>query len=61
MFIYACCLVFWQNIGKRMSFAQFIGNLEGLNGGHDFPKDLLKVNHYLSSVACALGIFINRA
>ncbi|KAA0724895.1 PH and SEC7 domain-containing protein 1 [Triplophysa tibetana] len=31
-----------HNIGKRMSFAQFIGNLEGLNGGHDFPKDLLK-------------------
>uniref|UniRef100_A0A3B3XT85 Pleckstrin and Sec7 domain containing n=2 Tax=Poecilia mexicana TaxID=48701 RepID=A0A3B3XT85_9TELE len=31
-----------QNIGKRMSCTQFIGNLEGLNGGQDFPKDLLK-------------------
>lgn len=31
-----------HNIGKRMSCAQFIGNLEGLNSGHDFPKDLLK-------------------
>uniref|UniRef100_A0A7N8Y9Y5 PH and SEC7 domain-containing protein 1-like n=1 Tax=Mastacembelus armatus TaxID=205130 RepID=A0A7N8Y9Y5_9TELE len=31
-----------QNIGKRMSCTQFIGNLEGLNEGQDFPKDLLK-------------------
>ncbi|KAJ8359532.1 hypothetical protein SKAU_G00160570 [Synaphobranchus kaupii] len=31
-----------HNIGKRMSCMQFIGNLEGLNNGHDFPKDLLK-------------------
>ncbi|XP_056221801.1 uncharacterized protein LOC130162213 isoform X2 [Seriola aureovittata] len=31
-----------QNIGKRMSCTQFIGNLEGLNNGQDFPKDLLK-------------------
>ncbi|XP_032429815.1 PH and SEC7 domain-containing protein 1-like isoform X4 [Xiphophorus hellerii] len=31
-----------QNIGKRMSCTQFIGNLEGLNSGQDFPKDLLK-------------------
>ncbi|TKS89489.1 PH and SEC7 domain-containing protein 1 [Collichthys lucidus] len=31
-----------QNIGKRMSCTQFIGNLEGLNGGQDFHKDLLK-------------------
>ncbi|XP_029312898.1 PH and SEC7 domain-containing protein 1-like isoform X2 [Cottoperca gobio] len=31
-----------QNIGKRMSCTQFIGNLEGLNVGQDFPKDLLK-------------------
>ncbi|NXX51698.1 PSD1 protein, partial [Tricholaema leucomelas] len=31
-----------HNIGKRMSCADFIGNLEGLNGGTDFPKDLLK-------------------
>ncbi|KAM6951530.1 uncharacterized protein FYW47_015051 [Aplochiton taeniatus] len=31
-----------QNIGKRMSCTQFIVNLEGLNDGQDFPKDLLK-------------------
>ncbi|XP_068438941.1 LOW QUALITY PROTEIN: PH and SEC7 domain-containing protein 1-like [Clinocottus analis] len=31
-----------QNIGKRMSCSQFIGNLEGLNAGQDFHKDLLK-------------------
>ncbi|XP_062859994.1 PH and SEC7 domain-containing protein 1-like [Trichomycterus rosablanca] len=31
-----------QNTGKRMSCTQFVGNLEGLNGGQDFPKELLK-------------------
>uniref|UniRef100_A0A8C9VUC7 Pleckstrin and Sec7 domain containing n=1 Tax=Scleropages formosus TaxID=113540 RepID=A0A8C9VUC7_SCLFO len=31
-----------HNVGKRMSCPQFIGNLEGLNDGQDFPKDLLK-------------------
>ncbi|XP_048712903.2 PH and SEC7 domain-containing protein 1 isoform X3 [Caretta caretta] len=31
-----------HNIGKRMSCSDFIGNLEGLNGGSDFPRDLLK-------------------
>ncbi|XP_037394440.1 uncharacterized protein psda isoform X2 [Pygocentrus nattereri] len=31
-----------HNVGKRMSCVQFIGNLEGLNDGQDFPKDLLK-------------------
>uniref|UniRef100_A0A8C8RIG1 Pleckstrin and Sec7 domain containing n=1 Tax=Pelusios castaneus TaxID=367368 RepID=A0A8C8RIG1_9SAUR len=31
-----------HNIGKRMSCTDFIGNLEGLNGGSDFPKELLK-------------------
>ncbi|MBN3321909.1 PSD1 protein, partial [Atractosteus spatula] len=31
-----------HNVGKRMSCMQFIGNLEGLNDGQDFPKDLLK-------------------
>uniref|UniRef100_K7FL58 Pleckstrin and Sec7 domain containing n=1 Tax=Pelodiscus sinensis TaxID=13735 RepID=K7FL58_PELSI len=31
-----------NNIGKRMSCSDFIGNLEGLNGGSDFPKELLK-------------------
>ncbi|CAN9508685.1 unnamed protein product [Ophioblennius macclurei] len=31
-----------QNVGKRMSCTQFIGNLEGLNEGQDFPKEQLK-------------------
>ncbi|XP_067852416.1 PH and SEC7 domain-containing protein 2-like [Heptranchias perlo] len=31
-----------HNIGKKMSCQQFISNLDGLNGGKDFPKDLLK-------------------
>uniref|UniRef100_A0A8C7L5S4 PH and SEC7 domain-containing protein 1-like n=1 Tax=Oncorhynchus kisutch TaxID=8019 RepID=A0A8C7L5S4_ONCKI len=31
-----------HNIGKKMSVLQFIGNLEGLNNGKDFPKELLK-------------------
>lgn len=35
-----------QNIGKRMSCSDFIGNLEGLNGGRDFPKELLKVKQF---------------
>ncbi|XP_075959557.1 PH and SEC7 domain-containing protein 2 isoform X2 [Anarhichas minor] len=32
-----------HNIGKKMSCQQFISNLDGLNSGKDFPKDLLKV------------------
>ncbi|XP_034280821.1 PH and SEC7 domain-containing protein 1 [Pantherophis guttatus] len=31
-----------HNIGKRMSCSDFIGNLEGLNQGSDFPRELLK-------------------
>ncbi|KAK1905448.1 PH and SEC7 domain containing protein 1 [Dissostichus eleginoides] len=31
------------NVGKRMSCSQFINNLEGLNEGKDFPRDLLKL------------------
>uniref|UniRef100_A0A8C7D1T8 PH and SEC7 domain-containing protein 1 n=1 Tax=Oncorhynchus kisutch TaxID=8019 RepID=A0A8C7D1T8_ONCKI len=31
-----------HNIGKKMSILQFISNLEGLNDGKDFPKELLK-------------------
>ncbi|XP_074503386.1 uncharacterized protein psda isoform X2 [Sebastes fasciatus] len=34
-----------NNVGKRMSCSQFITNLEGLNDGKDFPKDLLKFYH----------------
>ncbi|XP_077465855.1 PH and SEC7 domain-containing protein 2-like [Stigmatopora argus] len=32
-----------HNIGKKMSCQQFISNLDGLNNGSDFPKDLLKI------------------
>uniref|UniRef100_A0A8C6SLN3 Pleckstrin and Sec7 domain containing 2 n=1 Tax=Neogobius melanostomus TaxID=47308 RepID=A0A8C6SLN3_9GOBI len=32
-----------HNIGKKMSCQQFISNLEGLNNGKDFSKELLKV------------------
>ncbi|XP_075993984.1 PH and SEC7 domain-containing protein 2 isoform X2 [Genypterus blacodes] len=32
-----------HNIGKKMSCQQFISNLDGLNNGKDFAKDLLKV------------------
>ncbi|XP_062319584.1 PH and SEC7 domain-containing protein 1 isoform X2 [Osmerus eperlanus] len=31
-----------HNIGKKMSCLQFFTNLEGLNDGKDFPKELLK-------------------
>ncbi|XP_043530238.1 PH and SEC7 domain-containing protein 3-like isoform X2 [Chiloscyllium plagiosum] len=31
-----------HNIGKKMTCQDFINNLDGLNGGKDFPKDLLK-------------------
>nr|XP_008112431.1 PREDICTED: PH and SEC7 domain-containing protein 1 isoform X1 [Anolis carolinensis]XP_008112432.1 PREDICTED: PH and SEC7 domain-containing protein 1 isoform X1 [Anolis carolinensis]XP_008112433.1 PREDICTED: PH and SEC7 domain-containing protein 1 isoform X1 [Anolis carolinensis] len=31
-----------HNIGKRMSCSDFICNLEGLNEGSDFPRELLK-------------------
>ncbi|XP_041121977.1 PH and SEC7 domain-containing protein 2-like isoform X2 [Polyodon spathula] len=32
-----------HNIGKKMSCQQFITNLDSLNEGNDFPKDLLKI------------------
>uniref|UniRef100_G3Q485 Pleckstrin and Sec7 domain containing 2 n=1 Tax=Gasterosteus aculeatus aculeatus TaxID=481459 RepID=G3Q485_GASAC len=32
-----------HNIGKKMSSQQFISNLDGLNNGKDYPKELLKV------------------
>ncbi|KAM6956231.1 uncharacterized protein FYW47_012173 [Aplochiton taeniatus] len=31
-----------HNIGRKMTSTQFITNLEGLNDGKDFPKELLK-------------------
>lgn len=42
-FSLSACLPSFQNIGKKMSCQQFISNLDGLNNGKDFPKDLLKV------------------
>lgn len=33
-----------QNIGKKMTCQEFINNLDGLNGGQDFHKELLKVS-----------------
>lgn len=47
----------WQNIGKRMSCTQFIGNLEGLNSGNDFPKDLLKVIYCISHKYFSLKLY----
>uniref|UniRef100_A0A673VWF4 Pleckstrin and Sec7 domain containing 2 n=1 Tax=Salmo trutta TaxID=8032 RepID=A0A673VWF4_SALTR len=38
-----------HNIGKKMSCQQFISNLDGLNDGKDFPKDLLKVQSFIYS------------
>ncbi|XP_056121527.1 PH and SEC7 domain-containing protein 3 isoform X1 [Rhinichthys klamathensis goyatoka] len=32
-----------HNIGKKMTCQEFINNLEGLNEGQDFPRELLKV------------------
>lgn len=31
-----------HNIGKKMTCQEFINNLDGLNGGQDFPRELLK-------------------
>nr|XP_061782959.1 uncharacterized protein LOC133574736 isoform X1 [Nerophis lumbriciformis] len=33
-----------QHVGRKMSCQQFVGNLQGLNDGQDFPKDLLQVS-----------------
>lgn len=33
----------FQNIGKKMSCQEFIANLQGMNEGADFPRELLKV------------------
>uniref|UniRef100_A0A671NA60 SEC7 domain-containing protein n=1 Tax=Sinocyclocheilus anshuiensis TaxID=1608454 RepID=A0A671NA60_9TELE len=32
-----------QNVGKPMSSAEFVSNLDGMNGGENFSKDYLKV------------------
>lgn len=40
-----------------MSYAQFISNLEGLNDGQDFPKDLLKVSQQIQTSLHKLPIW----
>lgn len=37
-------LPIFQNIGKKMTCQEFIANLQGVNEGGDFSKDLLKVS-----------------
>lgn len=37
-------LPLFQNIGKKMTCQEFIANLQGVNEGGDFSKDLLKVS-----------------
>ena len=38
-----CVCVCWQHVGKSMSSSQFVSNLDGMNEGENFSKDLLKV------------------
>nr|XP_023685145.1 PH and SEC7 domain-containing protein 2-like [Paramormyrops kingsleyae] len=35
-----------HNLGRKMTCQQFIRNLDGLNGGGNFPKDLLKASYH---------------
>ncbi|XP_038641275.1 PH and SEC7 domain-containing protein 3-like isoform X2 [Scyliorhinus canicula] len=35
-----------QNLGKSMSSHDFVANLEGLNDGRDFPKEMLKALYH---------------
>lgn len=39
-----CYLPLFQNIGKKMTCQEFIANLQGVDEGGDFSKDLLKVS-----------------
>ncbi|KAK3550336.1 hypothetical protein QTP86_025216 [Hemibagrus guttatus] len=39
-----------QNIGKKMTCQEFINNLDGLNAGQDFPRDLLKLQMLIVAV-----------
>ncbi|KAI4892463.1 hypothetical protein NFI96_012572 [Prochilodus magdalenae] len=48
----------YKNIGKRMSCTQFIGNLDGLNSGHDFPKDLLKCSQSSGLVEPSVSVIM---
>lgn len=46
-----CLPTVLQNIGKKMTCQEFINNLDGLNEGQEFPRELLKVgpNRWFSS------------
>lgn len=39
-----------QNVGKAMSLAVFVSNLDGMNEGENFSKDLLKVRGVLQII-----------
>lgn len=39
-----CLVHVLQHVGKSMSSSKFVSNLEGMNEGENFNKDLLKVN-----------------
>ena len=41
---YIYYLPLFQNIGKKMTCQEFIANLQGVDEGGDFSKDLLKVS-----------------
>lgn len=43
------CLGFKQNVGKSMSSSKFVSNLDEMNEGSNFSKDLLKVRELLVS------------
>lgn len=43
------CVYVQQNVGKSMSSSKFVSNLDGMNEGENFGKDLLKVRFFLSS------------
>lgn len=34
-------LLFYQNVGRKMTCNEFIDNLSDLNDGQDFPRDVL--------------------
>ncbi|KAG7248003.1 hypothetical protein CRUP_034865, partial [Coryphaenoides rupestris] len=36
-----------QNVGKAMTTSGFVSNMDGMNDGENFNKDLLKVKHQL--------------
>lgn len=42
--VYVVCAQ--QNVGKSMSSSKFVSNLDGMNEGENFGKDLLKVSFF---------------